>query len=218
MNTKTKGIVAGVAGAALLLGAGGTFALWHDEGQVAGGGVIRAGHLKVVAEDTRWFDVSPRPRRRPGPHERGRPEPALGRQLARAGADAPPHRRHDPVPHRRPPDDTGSGTGGVVGHPIDLPTWQAVPGDFVLGQTQVMAHTEGDNMDARLSVHGLSAGGDLAQGLGLKFFVTDRDGNVMAGAHDVSEATDLHLPGGRAGTSCGCSSSGRFRATCPSRT
>jgi len=192
MNTKTKGIVAGVAGAALLLGAGGTFALWHDEGQVAGG-VIRAGHLKVVAEDTRWFDVSP---------DRGDVQDLTNEVGPNLRWDVNWLGQEQTLPigvttqfRTLDPDDTGSGTGGVVGHPIDLPSWQAVPGDFVLGQTQVMAHTEGDNMDARLSVHGLSAGGDLAQGLGLKFFVTDRDGNVMAGAHDVSEATDLHLPG-----------------------
>lgn len=192
MNTKTKGIVAGVAGAALLLGAGGTFALWHDEGQVAGG-VIRAGHLKVVAEETQWFDVSP---------DRG--------DVQGLASEVGPSLRWDvnwlgqeqslPIGvttefRNLDADDTGTGTSDVVGHQIDLGTWQAVPGDFVLGQTRVMAHAEGDNMDARLSVHGAFLDGELAQGLGLKFFVTDRDGNVMSGAHDVSEATDLHFPG-----------------------
>ncbi|MFE5293386.1 SipW-dependent-type signal peptide-containing protein [Isoptericola sp. NPDC056618] len=192
MNTKTKGIVAGVAGAALLLGAGGTFALWHDEGQVAGG-VIRAGHLKVVAEETQWFDVSP---------DRGDVQDLAGEvgQALRWDTNWLGQEQSLPIGvttefRNLDADGTGAGTSDVVGHQVDLGMWQAVPGDFVLGRTRVMAHTEGDNMDARLSVHGAPLDGELAQGLGLKFFVTDREGKVMSGAHDVSEATDLHVPG-----------------------
>ncbi|MFE5341431.1 SipW-dependent-type signal peptide-containing protein [Isoptericola sp. NPDC056578] len=192
MNTRTKGIVAGVAGAALLLGAGGTFALWHDQGQVAGG-VIRAGHLKVQAEETQWFDVSP---------DRGDAQdltsevgPALSWDVNWLGEEQSLPIGVTTEFQTLDPDATGSATGQVVGHQIDLGTWQAVPGDFVLGQTRVMAYAEGDNMEARLSVHGASLDGELAQGLGLKFFVTDQNGNVVSGAHDVSEAADLHFPG-----------------------
>ncbi|MFD6135360.1 SipW-dependent-type signal peptide-containing protein [Isoptericola sp. NPDC060257] len=192
MNTKTKGIVAGVAGAALLLGAGGTFALWQDQGQVAGG-VIRAGHLKVQAEETQWFDVSPD--RGDAQELAGDVGPGLRWDAGWLGEEQSVLNGIMTEFRTLDPDGTGSGTGPVVGHRINLPEWQTVPGDFVLGQTRVMAFAEGDNMDARLSVHGASLEGDLAQGLGLKFFVTDRDGNVMSGAHDVSEATDLHFPG-----------------------
>ncbi|MGW8565723.1 SipW-dependent-type signal peptide-containing protein [Isoptericola sp. NPDC055881] len=197
MNTKTKGILAGVAGGALLLGAGGTLALWHDDAGVPGG-VIRSGMLKVNAEETRWFDVSP-----------DRPDAAdlasqvghglqwdvtwLGQEQTVWNGVSTEFRTLDP-------DDTGYGTGQVVGHTIDdLGTWQAVPGDFVLGKTRVTAHTEGDNMQAQLSLHGSPAGGELAQGLGLKYFVTDGDGNVLGEAQDASQVVNVPIdgPGGK---------------------
>ncbi|MFE5307525.1 SipW-dependent-type signal peptide-containing protein [Isoptericola sp. NPDC056573] len=193
MNTRTKGIVAGVAGAALLLGAGGTFALWHDQGQVAGG-VIRAGHLKVQAEETQWFDVSP---------DGGDTQDLSGEVGQGLRWDVNWLGQEQSLPigvttefRSLDADGTGAGTSDVVGHQVDLGTWQAVPGDFVLGRTRVMAHAEGDNMEARVSVHGGNLEGELAQGLGLKFFVTDRDGNLLTGeAQDVSQATDVPVPG-----------------------
>jgi len=56
MRNKTKGVIAGLAGAALLTG-GTTFALWQDEAAVAGG-IITNGELSVVAGTVAWFDVS----------------------------------------------------------------------------------------------------------------------------------------------------------------
>ncbi|HLS25635.1 MAG TPA: alternate-type signal peptide domain-containing protein [Beutenbergiaceae bacterium] len=57
MNKRTKGLLAGAAGAALLLG-GGTFALWSDSEQVDGGS-ITAGNLDVaLVGDVAWADVS----------------------------------------------------------------------------------------------------------------------------------------------------------------
>ncbi len=57
MKNKTKGVIAGVAGVALLTG-GSTFALWSAEDEVAGG-TITNGELGVVAVDAmEWRDVS----------------------------------------------------------------------------------------------------------------------------------------------------------------
>lgn len=56
MNKKTKGLLAGAAGAALLLG-GSTFALWSDSTQVDGAR-ITAGNLEVTGGTLTWKDVS----------------------------------------------------------------------------------------------------------------------------------------------------------------
>lgn len=56
MNKKTTGVIAGAAGAALLVG-GATFALWSDSAPVAGG-TITAGNLDVEAVAPQWKDVS----------------------------------------------------------------------------------------------------------------------------------------------------------------
>lgn len=58
MNKKTTGILAGAAGAALLIG-GGTFALWNDSA-TATGGAITTGNLEIVASETpvAWIDSS----------------------------------------------------------------------------------------------------------------------------------------------------------------
>ena len=56
MNKKTTGLVAGAAGAALLMG-GATFALWSDSANVEGGR-ITAGNLDVEAVAPVWNDVS----------------------------------------------------------------------------------------------------------------------------------------------------------------
>ncbi|MFF2269348.1 SipW-dependent-type signal peptide-containing protein [Cellulosimicrobium cellulans] len=194
MNTKIKGVVAGVAGGALLLGAGGTFALWHDEAGVAGG-TIRSGLLDVETQETRWFDVSP-----------DRPDavdlaPEVGGGLrwdtSWLGEEQTVWNTVQTEFQRLDPDGTGPGTGDVVGHPIDdLGAWQAVPGDYILGQTRVTAKTEGDNMHAQLALHGAGPqSGELADGLGLKFVVADQDGNVMGQAYDVSSPVGLVLEG-----------------------
>lgn len=57
MNKKLTGIVAGAAGAALLI-SGGTYALWNDSA-TTDGGTITAGNLDVEAVGTpTWNDVS----------------------------------------------------------------------------------------------------------------------------------------------------------------
>lgn len=57
MKNTTKGVIAGVAGLALLTG-GATFALWSDSATIAGG-TITNGELEVVTVDPMvWRDVS----------------------------------------------------------------------------------------------------------------------------------------------------------------
>lgn len=56
MKKQTLGIIAGAAGAALLLG-GGTFALWSDSAG-ADGGQITAGNLDVAVTESGWQDIS----------------------------------------------------------------------------------------------------------------------------------------------------------------
>ncbi len=53
MNKKTKGLVAGVAGGALLLGTAGTFALWSDEATVSGA-AITGGAFDLEVDETTW--------------------------------------------------------------------------------------------------------------------------------------------------------------------
>ena len=57
MKNKTKGVIAGLAGLALLSG-GTTFALWSDSDSIPGG-TITNGELGVSATSVGWFDVSP---------------------------------------------------------------------------------------------------------------------------------------------------------------
>jgi alternate signal-mediated exported protein len=57
MNNKTKGVIAGIAGIALLAG-GSTFALWSDSDTVVGGTIVN-GDLDVAALGAlSWKDVS----------------------------------------------------------------------------------------------------------------------------------------------------------------
>src|SRR5690606_2413486 len=57
MNNKTKGVIAGIAGLALL-GGGTTFALWSDSATLTGA-TITNGNLDVTATGTMaWADVS----------------------------------------------------------------------------------------------------------------------------------------------------------------
>jgi len=57
MNNKTKGVIAGIAGIALL-GGGTTFALWSDSATISGG-TITNGNLEVEAiGPLTWADVS----------------------------------------------------------------------------------------------------------------------------------------------------------------
>lgn len=56
MKKKLTGLVAGAAGAALLL-SGATYALWTDDATVEGG-AITAGNLDVASVEGQWKDVS----------------------------------------------------------------------------------------------------------------------------------------------------------------
>lgn len=56
MNKKLTGIVAGAAGAALLL-SGATYALWSDSATVDGG-TIASGNLDVAVLESAWVDAS----------------------------------------------------------------------------------------------------------------------------------------------------------------
>lgn len=59
MNRKTKGALAVGAGAILLLGGAGSFALWSDEAPV-GGDAIQTGDLQLDCGSAgAWTDVSP---------------------------------------------------------------------------------------------------------------------------------------------------------------
>lgn len=57
MNTKTKGLVAAVAGGTLLLGTAGTFALWSDEATLTGA-AITGGAFELSAGEITW-DLRP---------------------------------------------------------------------------------------------------------------------------------------------------------------
>jgi alternate signal-mediated exported protein len=58
MNKLTKGMIAGAAGVVLLLGGGGTFALWNDSADIPGG-TISSGELSIDATTAGvWHDVS----------------------------------------------------------------------------------------------------------------------------------------------------------------
>ena len=56
MKKSTKGLIAGVAGVALLSG-GATFALWGDQATVSGGSITN-GDLAITSTGGQWADVS----------------------------------------------------------------------------------------------------------------------------------------------------------------
>jgi len=186
MNKKTKGIVAGAAGAALLLGAGGTFALWSDAEHVPGG-TITAGTLDIKATETQWYDVSPD---RQDAQDIGVPFQwdaswlPQDTQVWSGPASGAVYSEFQTLDTDGP----SGGTTPVVGHPIELDSWRIVPGDFVLGQNDVHLRAEGDNLRAEVTVVNTgSDGSELAQALGLSFFVTD-------GGAPVSEARPIGEP------------------------
>lgn len=57
MNKKTKGVVAGAAGAAILLGTAGTFALWQVEREMAGAEVT-GGVFSLSADELTWVETN----------------------------------------------------------------------------------------------------------------------------------------------------------------
>jgi alternate signal-mediated exported protein len=58
MNNKSKAIVSAVAGAALLAGTAGTFALWSASDTI-GIAAVQTGYLTIEAEDAVLTDISP---------------------------------------------------------------------------------------------------------------------------------------------------------------
>ena len=194
MNKKTKGTLAGIAGAALLLGAGGTFALWSDTADVDGG-AFRSGNLDVQADGPRWYDVSPdRDDAVDLNSELGAylnwDADLLGEEQVVKGGVSTDFGSLDA-------DGPGGKTTNVVGHPIDdLADWKTVPGDFLLGQTDVKANLEGDNIEAQLEIKGLGASGELPEGLGLKYFITYDHGAWDEEARDIDEPFRMHIMGG----------------------
>lgn len=58
MKNTTKGLFAGAAGLALVLG-GATFALWSDTALLPDRNTIAAGNLDVAVSGQSWYDVSP---------------------------------------------------------------------------------------------------------------------------------------------------------------
>jgi alternate signal-mediated exported protein len=179
MNKKTKAVVAGTAGAALLLGAGGTFALWSDHEQVRGG-TITAGRLDVKAMEPRWYDVS---------QDRPDAQP-LGLGIDWNTVDFGPESQWNGIPT-----DFAAWSGDAVGHEIDLDAWRTVPGDQIMGLFEVHAMTEGDNLEAELMVHVPSRSGELADALGLRYVVLE--GNQPIGqAVPLDQPTHIHVPAG----------------------
>ena len=57
MNKKTKGLVAGIAGAAILAGSAGTFALWRVSDDL-GDSLVNTGRMTVTAGSGQWTDQS----------------------------------------------------------------------------------------------------------------------------------------------------------------
>ncbi|GIG38992.1 alternate-type signal peptide domain-containing protein [Cellulomonas phragmiteti] len=57
MNKKTKGILAGTAGVALLAG-GATFATWSDEAFLGGGSIVSGDFAVTPGDAPVWYDVS----------------------------------------------------------------------------------------------------------------------------------------------------------------
>jgi alternate signal-mediated exported protein len=187
MSKKTKGIVAGVAGGALLLGAGGTFALWSDS-ETVHGGTIQAGTLDVsVGESTAWYDAS-----------QDRSDAAA--IWSDFSWDAVDFGAEDTLASGVSTE-FGTLAGPVTGHPIDLSSWRAVPGDFVLGTTPVNVAADGDNLKATLSVDAPGgADGPLAAGLGLRTVVVAEDGSgnfvEVLGTAEPGDPVLLTLPSG----------------------
>ncbi len=197
MNKKTKGVAAGIAGAALLLGAGGTFALWSDAEQLTGG-TITAGTLDVEASELAWYDVSP-----DGANAQGLGLP-FEWDASWLGNDDVVWDNSDGSGevstefYRLDTDGTGGGTTPIIGHDIDLNTWRTVPGDFVMGQSDVHVRADGDNLRAELSVVAPEAyGSDLATVLGLRYVVVDMAGNVVVPAAPLDKPVSLPIDGSR---------------------
>jgi alternate signal-mediated exported protein len=56
MKNKKKAWIAGAAGAVLLMGAGGTFAVWTDSARIVDG--VVTGHLAVAADSLHWTETT----------------------------------------------------------------------------------------------------------------------------------------------------------------
>lgn len=179
MNKKTKGILAGAAGGALLLGAGGTFALWSDSATVQGGS-ITAGQLDVEAQPLAWWDVSP------------------AGTILHNGTPG-----NVTVPRPGGPETL---PGADISVPVDGGTFRIVPGDELVGLGQFDFTLQGQNLDAVVSVDFSKAvtdpdGADFHFLPDASLVVTDGDGNVThlplgpAGATGQVVNTTVELEG-----------------------
>ncbi|MFE6970449.1 SipW-dependent-type signal peptide-containing protein [Isoptericola sp. NPDC057653] len=181
-SRKTKGIVAGVAGGALLLGAGGTFSLWADQEQHPGG-TITPGHLNVDAGPVTWYDSSPD---RLDPTVSYTPgigqwqDYNLGQEATWNGVST----------------DFAGWSGEIEGLEKDPNMWRIVPGDQFFGLTTVKVQTEGDNMRAHLRVETPGVSGDLAEATGLRYLVVRHGGGQEMGeARPLNEPVDVPVEG-----------------------
>ena len=119
MNKKTTGILAGTAGAALLIG-GGTFALWNDAANV-GGGTITTGNLDIQEIEGGWSWVDLSEDRSDAGHEiADLDERQAGFSRRRAGGPAVPAAWRG---CRRPA--SGRRIHGISGQSIPLQPWRS---------------------------------------------------------------------------------------------
>ena len=179
MNKKTKGILAGVAGGALLLGAGGTFALWSDQATIPGGN-ITAGQLDVNAKELQWFDVS----NDHGGH--------LGLGIDWDRIDFGPEAHWNGAAT-----DFNTWSGDATGRDVyDINAWRIVPGDQLLGVSDLTVDLEGDNLRADLTVHAPAGTEDLGNALGLRYVLLDQGGNQVGEAAPLGQTMAQSLDAG----------------------
>ncbi|MDR1768914.1 MAG: alternate-type signal peptide domain-containing protein [Propionibacteriaceae bacterium] len=125
-NRRLKGLIAGAAGAILLIG-GSTYALWSSSGGL-NGGTITAGSLGLTAgTPSKLYDVSSDRLDSTG-------DPGTGTDLSTAVGDCLPSETY-------------------YGHEADLSDWNIVPGDSILEVFPFKGHLKGDNLVAKLSAN-----------------------------------------------------------------
>ncbi|MCL2803096.1 MAG: SipW-dependent-type signal peptide-containing protein [Micrococcales bacterium] len=157
---RVKGLIAGAAGAALLL-AGGTWALWSDSDSV-NGGIITAGNLELSApSDAYFFDIS----------TSGTIDPTTGVYTPRISA-ARGDQTHHPrwflsqallggtaqLPCWTPYNSYFHDPTTENAHDIPfIADWHMVPGDRIVAIWPIEVALEGDNLVAELTLDGLPA-------------------------------------------------------------
>jgi predicted ribosomally synthesized peptide with SipW-like signal peptide len=150
-SRRVKGLIAGAAGAALLL-AGGTWALWYDSESIDGQ-TIKAGNLDLAIVDREYaYDVSTWTGTNNAAHN--------GLLSDTAGARTDANRNLDTLYPALAADSRFS---GMSGHEIDVRSnatniWSAVPGDKVAVVLPFAVALQGDNLVAELKVTPAAAG------------------------------------------------------------